>query len=109
MKDTLVLHYSCDSVHVLAERIACDIESVSGPRARLRRAPHSSTVCEVSAADALEAGAPYVEPADRKECAGLALGSPVRFGNMAAPIKYFRDDTLVGKHPTGVVQKPGRT
>jgi NAD(P)H dehydrogenase (quinone) len=56
--------------------------------------PRVSTVCEATEATAIpDDGAPYVEPRDLEECIGLALGSPTRFGNMAAPLKYFLDST----------------
>jgi NAD(P)H dehydrogenase (quinone) len=95
MQDILVLYYSHrGSVRALAERIARGIESVPGMQARLRTVPRVSTVCEASASDVPESGAPYVEACDLDECIGLALGSPVRFGNMAAPMKYFWDGTI---------------
>ncbi|MBT9522268.1 MAG: NAD(P)H:quinone oxidoreductase [Dechloromonas sp.] len=97
MQDILVLYYSHrGSVRALAERIAAGIESVPGMQARLRTVPRVSTVCEATEPDVPYSGAPYVEPADLEECAGLALGSPVRFGNMAAPMKYFWDGTIAG-------------
>jgi NAD(P)H dehydrogenase (quinone) len=61
--------------------------------ARIRTAPKVSTVCEITEKPVPEQGAPYVELLDLKECVGLALGSPTRFGNMAAPLKYFIDST----------------
>lgn len=95
MQDILVLYYSHrGSVRALAERIACGIESVPGMQARLRTVPRVSANCEVTEPDVPVSGAPYVELADLEECAGLALGSPVRFGNMAAPMKYFWDGTI---------------
>ena len=95
MQDILVLYYSHrGSVRALAERIARGIESVPGIQARLRTVPRISTVCEASAPGVPESGAPYVEASDLSECIGLALGSPVRFGNMAAPMKYFWDGTI---------------
>jgi len=94
MPDILVLYYSHrGSVRALAERVACGIESVDGMQARLRTVPRISTVCEAVEACVPDAGAPYVEATDLEECAALALGSPVRFGNMAAPMKYFWDGT----------------
>ena len=97
MQDILVLYYSHrGSVRALAEHIAAGIESVPGMQARLRTVPRVSTVCEATEPDIPYSGAPYVEPADLEECAGLALGSPVRFGNMAAPMKYFWDGTIAG-------------
>lgn len=95
MEDILVLYYSHrGSVRALAERIARGIESVPGCQARLRTVPRVSTVCETSAPAVPDSGAPYVELSDLDECIGLALGSPVRFGNMAAPMKYFWDGTI---------------
>jgi len=97
MKDILVLYYSHrGSVRALAERIACGIESVPGMQARLRTVPRISTVCEAVEPGIPASGAPYVELADLEECVALALGSPVRFGNMAAPMKYFWDGTIAG-------------
>lgn len=66
---------------------------VAGARARVRTVPEVSAVCEATEPDIPTAGAPYVELKDLEECAGLALGSPTRFGNMAAPVKYFLDST----------------
>ncbi|MBS1161263.1 MAG: NAD(P)H:quinone oxidoreductase [Proteobacteria bacterium] len=107
MKDILILYYSHrGSVRALAERIARGIETVPGARARLRTVPRISTVCEACAPSVPESGAPYVEPADLEECAGLALGSPVRFGNMAAPMKYFWDDTLAAWQNGTLAGKP---
>ena len=95
MQDILILYYSHrGSVRALAERIARGIEPVPGMQARLRTVPKISTVCEATEATVPDSGAPYVELADLEECAGLALGSPVRFGNMAAPMKYFWDSTI---------------
>ena len=97
MKDILVLYYSHrGSVRALAERIACGIESVPGMQARLRTVPRISTVCVATEPAVPASGAPYVELADLEECVALALGSPVRFGNMAAPMKYFWDGTIAG-------------
>jgi NAD(P)H dehydrogenase (quinone) len=95
MPDILVLYYSHrGSVRAIAERIARGIESVPGVQARLRTVPRISTVCEASEPTIPDHGAPYVDAADLQECAGIALGSPVRFGNMAAPMKYFWDGTV---------------
>lgn len=95
MEDILVLYYSHrGSVRALAERIARGIESVPDCQARLRTVPKVSAVCETTAPAVPEQGAPYVELSDLDECIGLALGSPVRFGNMAAPMKYFWDSTI---------------
>jgi NAD(P)H dehydrogenase (quinone) len=107
MQDILVLYYSHrGSVRALAERIACGVESVPGMQARLRTVPRVSTNCEASEPDVPESGAPYVELSDLEECVGLALGSPVRFGNMAAPMKYFWDGTIAGWQNGTLAGKP---
>lgn len=90
----LVLYYSRHgSTRKLAEFIAQGIESVPGSDARLRTVPAVSTVIEAGAPAIPDQGAPYVELRDLEQCAGIALGSPTRFGNMAAPMKYFWDGT----------------
>jgi NAD(P)H dehydrogenase (quinone) len=90
----LVLYYSRHgATRKLAELIAQGIESVPGCDARLRTVPAVSTVAEATEPDVPAAGAPYVELQDLEQCAGLALGSPTRFGNMAAAMKYFWDGT----------------
>jgi NAD(P)H dehydrogenase (quinone) len=77
----------------LAELIAQGVDSVPGCEARLRTVPAVSTVAEATESAVPASGAPYAELTDLQECAGLALGSPTRFGNMAAPMKYFLDGT----------------
>lgn len=95
MADILVLYYSRHgSTRKLAEQIASGIDRVPGAQARLRTVPPVSTVCEATAPDIPADGPPYVELRDLHECIGLALGSPTRFGNMAAPLKYFLDGTI---------------
>lgn len=90
----LILYYSRNgATRKLAELIAQGVESISGCEARLRTVPPVSTVTEATEPDIPKEGAPYVELRDLEECAGLALGSPTRFGNMAAPLKYFLDGT----------------
>lgn len=90
----LILYYSRHgATRKLAELIAQGVESVAGVDARLRTVPAVSTVTEATAPGIPADGAPYVERADLDECAGLALGSPTRFGNMAAAMKYFWDGT----------------
>ena len=90
----LILYYSRHgATRKLAELIAQGVESVAGADARLRTVPPVSTVAGASGPAIPDSGAPYVELADLAECAGLALGSPTRFGNMAAPLKYFLDGT----------------
>ncbi|WP_426337842.1 NAD(P)H:quinone oxidoreductase [Pseudoduganella sp. S-14] len=90
----LILYYSRHgSVRKLAEMIAQGVESVPGCDARLRTVPAVSTVTEATEPEVPLDGAPYVELQDLEQCAGLALGSPTRFGNMAAAMKYFWDGT----------------
>lgn len=90
----LVLYYSRHgATRKLAELIGQGIDSVAGCEARLRTVPAVSTVIEATEPDVPLEGAPYVELQDLEECAALALGSPTRFGNMAAPMKYFWDGT----------------
>lgn len=94
MPDILVLYYSRHgAVKTMAQLVARGIEQVPGARARLRTVPDVSAVSEAVADSIPAEGAPYVEPKDLEECVGLALGSPTRFGNMAAPMKYFIDST----------------
>jgi NAD(P)H dehydrogenase (quinone) len=106
MADILVLYYSATgSVRSLAQSLARGIESVPGMHARIRTVPKVSAVVEKAAAAVPGEGPPYVEARDLDECAGVALGSPTRFGNMAAPLKHFIDGlgaewargTLAGK------------
>lgn len=103
----LVLYYSRHgSTRKLAECIADGIDSVPGCEARLRTVPAISTVTEATAPAIPESGPPYVEPHDLVECAGLALGSPTRFGNMAAEMKYFWDNTSTQWLAGALVGKP---
>jgi NAD(P)H dehydrogenase (quinone) len=90
----LVLYYSRHgATRRLADLICQGIDSVPGCEARLRTVPAVSAVSEASAPAIPEQGPPYVELADLRECDGLALGSPTRFGNMASAMKYFWDGT----------------
>jgi NAD(P)H dehydrogenase (quinone) len=109
MSEILVLYYSLHgAVKEMAQLIARGVEQVPGATARIRTVPKVSTVCEAVADGIPDSGAPYVELKDLEECVGLALGSPTRFGNMAAPMKYFWDGTtpqwlkgaLIGKPAT---------
>jgi NAD(P)H dehydrogenase (quinone) len=106
MAEVLVLYYSLHgNVARMARHVARGIEKVDGMQARLRTVPKVSTVCEASEDGVPVDGPPYATREDLGECAALALGSPTRFGNMAAPLKYFLDGTasewlsgtLVGK------------
>ena len=105
----LVLYYSrYGATAEMARQVARGVEEVSGMEARLRTVPSVSTVCEATEDSIPAEGAPYASHDDLQHCAGLALGSPTRFGNMAAPMKYFIDSTsslwisgaLIGK-PAG--------
>ncbi len=92
MKHILVLYYSVNgSTAKLANLIARGINSVIGAEAVIRTVPAVSTVCEQTANCVPDSGNPYVTYTDLQECIGLAMGSPVRFGNMAASLKYFLD------------------
>lgn len=110
MAEILVLYYSRGgSVAALARQVARGVGEVDGMSARLRTVPPVAPVTAVAAPPVPDEGAPYVEARDLVECSGLLLGSPTRFGNMAAPLKHFLDGlgaewasgTLVGK-PAGV-------
>ena len=107
MSDILVLYYS-RSGHTaqLARFIARGIEEVPGMRARLRQVPPVAPVTEVAQPPEPEDGAPYVTKQDLHDCVGLALGSPTRFGNMAAPLKYFLDSTGAEWASGALVGKP---
>ncbi len=106
MPEILVVYYSRGgSVARLARQVARGIGEVDGMQARLRTVPPVAPVTQVASPPEPDAGAPYVDKRDLAECAGLLLGSPTRFGNMAAPLKHFIDTlgsewasgTLVGK------------
>lgn len=106
MPEILVLYYSRGgSVARLARQIARGIEEVPGMQARLRTVPSVAAVTQQAAPPVPDDGAPYVQASDLADCVGLALGSPTRFGNMAAPVKHFLDGlgaewasgTLAGK------------
>ncbi|MBI3431450.1 MAG: NAD(P)H:quinone oxidoreductase [Hydrogenophilales bacterium] len=94
MTEILVLYYSAGgSVREMAQLVARGVNQVAGAAARLRTVPPVAPRTQVAEPPVPDAGAPYVELADLEQCAGLALGSPTRFGNMAAPLKYFLDTT----------------
>ena len=77
----------------MARQVARGVEEMEGMTARLRTVPSVSPVCEAVEDEIPATGSPYASLDDLRECAGLALGSPTRFGNMAAPLKYFLDST----------------
>jgi NAD(P)H dehydrogenase (quinone) len=92
MINILVLYYSrYGSVKQMAQHIARGIESLHDVLATIRTVPPVSPTTEITSPAIPDSGAPYVTLDDLKECDGLALGSPTRFGNMAAPLKYFLD------------------
>jgi len=94
MADILVLYYSrYGATAEMARQIARGVEEVTEMQARLRTVPPVSPVCEATEPAVPDSGAPYVTLADLEACTGLALGSPTRFGNMAAPLKHFIDST----------------
>lgn len=100
MSEILVLYYSQGgAVREMAQLIARGVESANltgeknRVKARIRTVPKVSANCEATESDIPNSGDPYVELSDLEECIGLALGSPTRFGNMAAPVKYFLDST----------------
>lgn len=107
MYKILVLYYSQKgSVEGLAHAIARGVDTISGAEAVLRTVPRISTVCEATESDVPTQGPPYVTLQDLSDCAGLALGSPVRFGNMAAPMKYFWDSTIAAWLSGELIGKP---
>ena len=94
MTEILVLYHSRHgSVANMANRVARGVEEVSGATARLRTVPRVSPVTEAVADPIPSDGPPYAEPEDLAECNGLILGSPGRFGNMSASLKYFLEQT----------------
>jgi NAD(P)H dehydrogenase (quinone) len=106
--EILVLFYSQHgSVRELARLVAIGIEQVPGASARIRTVPKVSALCEATAPTIPDTGAPYVELRDLDECIGMAMGSPVRFGNMAAPLKYFIDSTTPQWLSGALSGKPG--
>jgi NAD(P)H dehydrogenase (quinone) len=113
--EILVLYYSRHGgTRKLADAVCDGIALVAGCSARLRTVPPVSTICEATEPAIPLEGPPYAEPKDLEECAGLVMGSPTRFGNMAAPMKYFVDQwlsqwlsgALIGK-PAGVFTSTG--
>jgi NAD(P)H dehydrogenase (quinone) len=92
--DILVLYYSRKgATAALAREVCHGVDSVAGAAARLRTVPAISTVCEATEPPVPVDGPPYASLTDLEECAGMIVGSPTRFGNMAAPLKYYFDGT----------------
>ena len=115
MTEVLVLYYSRrGSTAELARQVVRGIESVEGARARLRTVPAVSTAIEATEPMVPESGPPYATHDDLRECDGLVLGSPTRFGNMASALKYFLDGTsalwlngALDRKPAGVFTSTG--
>ena len=110
MSEILVLYYSrFGATEALAREVCRGVDAVAGAESRLRTVPPVSTETEATGPEIPQNGPPYVTKDDLTECDGLVMGSPTRFGNMAAPLKYFLDGTgsewlggtLIGK-PAGV-------
>ncbi len=94
MAEILILFYSRHgATEQMAKHIGRGVEQIQGMQARLRTVAPISTECEAVSAAIPDSGAPYAQLEDLQECIGLALGSPTRFGNMAAALKYFIDST----------------
>jgi NAD(P)H dehydrogenase (quinone) len=115
MTDVLVLYYSRNgSTAELARQVARGVESVAQARARLRTVPAVSPVTEATEPAVPDSGPPYATHDDLRECGGLVMGSPTRFGNMAAPLKHFLEGTgapwlngALDRKPAGVFTSTG--
>jgi len=106
MQNILVLYYSQGgSTKAMAEKIAQGVE-LGGLEAKLRTVPNVSTNCEKTESDIPDSGAIYVTKEDLVNCSGIIIGSPTRFGNMAAPLKYFIDTTSDLWFKGGLINKP---
>jgi NAD(P)H dehydrogenase (quinone) len=106
-EEVLVLYYSRGGhTAQLARLIARGVEEIDGVRARLRQVPPVAPVTQTAQPPVPEEGPPYAELRDLAECAGLILGSPTRYGNMAAPLKHFIDSTIAEWASGTLVGKP---
>lgn len=107
MKNVLVLYYSRHGATAeMARLIARGVERIDGVESVLRTVPEVSATCEASSPQVPDEGAPYVTLDELKHCDALALGSPTRFGNMAAPLKYFLEQTSAQWLSGALVDKP---
>ncbi len=107
MAEILILYYSrYGATARMADMIARGVESVEGAVARVRTVPEVSPVCEATEDVIPSQGPPYATMEDLQQCDGLALGSPTHFGNMAAPLKYFIDQTSSVWFSGGLAGKP---
>jgi NAD(P)H dehydrogenase (quinone) len=108
MHEILVLYYSRQgSTAALARQVSRGVEEIPGMRARLRTVPPVAASTERALPPVPDEGPPYASHADLAECAGLVLGSPTRFGNMAAPLKFFLDGTSALWLSGALSGKPG--
>jgi len=107
MSEILVLYYSANgATEALAREVCRGVDSVAGMASRLRTVPPVSTTTEATAADVPESGPPYAKPNDLHECRGVVMGSPTRFGNMDAALKYYLDCTVNEWFAGAAVGKP---
>lgn len=107
MPEILIVYYSHNgAVAQLARHIARGVEEVPGMRARLRSVPPVAPVTQTAQPPEPAEGAPYATTVDLRKCAGIILGSPTRFGNMAAPLKHFLDSTAAEWVSGALVGKP---
>lgn len=107
MQSVLVLYYSrYGATAKMAEYVAQGVDAVSGVEARVRTVPPVSAVCEATAPEVPAEGPPYASVDDFSHCAGVVMGSPTRFGNMAAPLKYFLDSTGSAWQAGALINKP---
>lgn len=107
MSYILVLYYSrYGSVKKMAEQVARGVKLSKGIDVKVRTVPSVSTVCEATASEVPDKGDLYASIDDLKNCAGLVLGTPTRFGNMAAPLKYFLDHTSELWMSGALINKP---
>ncbi len=108
MTEILILYYSrYGATEAMARQIARGVEEVEGVMAKLRTVPPISTVCEATEPAIPAQGAPYATLDDLRQCSGLAMGSPTRFGNMAAPLKHFLDSSSAIWLKGELIDKPG--
>ena len=107
MSEILVLYYSKNgATEALAREVCLGVDSVADMASRLRTVPAVTTVTAASRGDVPESGPPYASPTDLVECAGLVMGSPTRFGNMDASLKFFIDGTVGEWFAAAAVGKP---
>ena len=107
MSDVLVLYCSrSGATEALAREVCRGVDAVSGMASRLRTVPAVSSVAEAATSAVPESGPPFATPQDLVECAGLVMGSPTRFGNMDAALKYYLDGTVNEWLTAAAVGKP---